>query len=183
MKKIIFLLLIIASCVGCKKDNGMENSACNKLTIVNSWTKINFKANYTIQVPPGFNGLGMAGFEGNTFSKFSDDTTIILESGYCNDLFCNDFGDTLQITIPSSIKIKDNSNNLITLDKIQRFCQNEETVGVLFYSNDSFSKSKLYFNSRLYWKDNGLFKQAMQIKFPPSGLETVNKIIETIKSR
>ena len=134
-------------------------------------------------MPSGFEGLGMAGFEGNTFFKFSNDTTIILEYGYCNDLFCNDFGDTLQTTMPASIKIKDNSENLITLDKIQRFCQNSETIGLLYYSNDNVSNSKLYWNSRLYWKDNGLFKQAMQIKFPASGLETVKEIIETIKAK
>lgn len=183
MKKIIFLLVIIAFSVECKKDNVIENTACNNLTTVGSWLTISFKTNYTIQVPSGFKGLGMNGFEGNTFSKFSNDTTIILEYGYCNDLFCNDFGDTLQTTIPLSIKVKDNSNNLITLDKIQRFCQNTETIGVLYYSNNSNSNSKLYWNSRLYWKDNGLFKQAMQIKFSAPGLETVNEIIETIKSR
>ena len=159
------------------------NATCNNLTSVDSWTTINFKTNYSIQVPSGFKGLGMAGFEGNTFFKFSNDTTIILEYGYCNDLFCNDFGDTLQTTIPLSIKVKDNSNNLIGLDKIQKFCQNSETIGILYYSNDSISNSKLYWNSRLYWKDNGLFKQAMQIKFPASGLETTKEIIETIKSR
>ena len=177
MKKIIFLLVIIAFSVGCKKDNVIENTACNNMTTKDSWTTINFKTNYTIQVPSGFKGLGMAGFEGNTFSKFSNDTTIVLEYGYCNGLFCFDFGDTLQTTMPLSIKVKDNSNNLITLDKIQRFCQNAETIGVLYYSNDSIS------NSKLYWKDNGLFKQALQIKFSASGLETVNEIIETIKSR
>lgn len=183
MKKIIFLLVIIASSVTCKKDNVIENTACNNMTTIDSWLTVSFKTNYTIQVPFGFKGLGMAGFEGNTFSKFSNDTTIVLEYGYCNDLFCYDFGDTLQSTIPLSIKVKDNSNNLITLDKIQRFCQNAETIGVLYYSKDSISNSKLYWNSRLYWKDNGLFKQAMQIKFSASGLETVNEIIETIKSR
>ena len=183
MKKIIFLLVIITASVGCNKDNGIENTACNNMTTIDNWTTISFKTNYTIQVPSGFKGLGMAGFEGNTFSKFSNDTTIILESGYCNDLFCNDFGDTLQTTIPSRIKVRDNSNNLITLDKIQKFCQNAETIGVLYYSNDTISNSKLYWNSRLYWKDNGLFKQALQIKFSASGLETVNEIIETIKSK
>ena len=183
MKKIIFLMVIIALSIACKKDNVIENTACNNMTTIDSWLTVSFKTNYTIQVPSGFKGLGMAGFEGNTFYKFSNDTTIILEYGYCNDLFCNDFGDTLQTTIPLSIKVKDNSNNLITLDKIQRFCQNAETIGVLYYSNDSISNSKLYWNSRLYWKDNGLFKQAMQIKFSASGLETVNEIIETIKSR
>ncbi|MGD0756568.1 MAG: hypothetical protein ABR927_16070 [Bacteroidales bacterium] len=181
--KIIAILIPIISITCCKKDNSIENAACNNLTSVDSWTTISLKTNYTIQIPSGFKGLGMAGFEGNTFSKFSNDTTIILEYGYCNNLFCNDFGDTLQTTIPLSIKVKDNSNNLVTLDKIQRFCQNAETIGVLYYSNDSISDSKLYWNSRLYWKDNGLFKQAMQIKFPASGLETVNEIIETIKTR
>jgi hypothetical protein len=183
MKKIIILLVIIAFSVACKKDNVIENTACNNMTTIDSWLTISFKTNYTIQVPSGFKGLGMNGFEGNTFSKFSNDTTIILEYGYCNDLFCNDFGDTLQTTIPLSIKVKDNSNNLITLNKIQRFCQNAETIGVLYYSNDSISNSKLYWNSRLYWKDNGLFKQAMQIKFSVSGLETAKEIIETIKTR
>jgi hypothetical protein len=183
MKKIIFLLVIIAFSVACKKDNVIENTAYNNMTTIDSWLTVSFKTNYTIQVPSGFEGSGMEGFEGNTFFKFSNDTTIILEYGYCNDLFCNDFGDTLRTTIPLIIKVKDNSNNLITLNKIQRFCQNAETIGVLYYSNDSISNSKLYWNSRLYWKDNGLFKQAMQIKFSASGLETVNEIIETIKSR
>ncbi len=183
MKKIIILLVITAFSVGCKKDNVIENTACNNMTTIDNWLTISFKTNYTIQVPSGFKGLGMNGFEGNTFSKFSNDTTIILEYGYSNGLFCFDFGDTLQTTIPLSIKVKDNSNNLIALDKIQRFCQNAETIGVLYYSNDSISNRKLYWNSRLYWKDNGLFKQAMQIKFSASGLETVNEIIETIKSR
>jgi hypothetical protein len=181
--KIIAILIIIILITNCKKDNSIENAACNNLTTADGWTTINFKTNYTIQVPSGYKGSGMAGFEGNTFFKFSNDTTIILEYGYCNDLFCTDFGDTLQTTIPLIIKVKDNSNNLITLDKIQKFCQNAETIGVLYFSNDSISNSKLYWNGRLYWKDNGLFKQAMQIKFQASGLETVNEIIETIKSR
>jgi len=182
-KNIIAILIIIILITNCKKDDNKVNTSCNNLTTIDGWSTINFKTNYTIQVPSGFKGLGMAGFEGNTFSKFSNDTAIILEYGYCNDLFCNDFGDTLQTTIPLSIKVKDNSNNLITLDKIQRFCQNAETIGVLYYSNDSISNIKLYWNSRLYWKDNGLFKQAMQIKFPASGLETAKEIIETIKSK
>jgi hypothetical protein len=181
--KIIAILIPIISIAYCKKDNSIENAECNNLTTVESWTTINFKTNYTMQVPSGFKGSGMDGFEGNTFFKFSNDTTIILEYGYCNDLFCNDFGDTLPTIIPVSIIVKDNSNNLIRLDKIQRFCQNAETIGVLYYSNDSISNRKLYWNGRLYWKDNGLFKQAMQIKFPASEFETAKGIIETIKSK
>jgi hypothetical protein len=182
-KNIVAIIISILLVTSCKKDNNIENAACNNLTTIDGWTTINFKRNYTIQVPSGFEGIGMAGFEGNTFFKFSNDTTIVLTYGYCNDLFCFDFGDTLQNIIPASIKVKDNSNNLITLDKIQRFCQNAETIGVLYYSNASIPNSKLYWNSRLYWKDNGLFKQALVIKFPASGLETTKEIIESIKSK
>jgi hypothetical protein len=176
-------LVLLAFLMSCQKDNSIENAECNNLTTIDSWTTINFKTNYTIQVPSGFKGLGMNGFEGNTFSKFSNDTSIILTYGYSNGLFCFDFGDTLQTIMPASIKVKDNSENLITLDKVQRFCQNTETIGVLYYSEDSISNSKLYWNGRLYWKDNGLFKQAMEIKFPASELETAKEIIETIKSK
>jgi hypothetical protein len=181
--KMIAVLVIIILITNCKKDNTIQNNECNNLTTISGWTTINFKTNYTIQVPSGFKGLGMAGFEGNTFFKFSNDTTVILDYGYCNDLFCNDFGDTLQTSMPLSIKVKDNSNTLISLDKIQRFCQNAETSGVMYYSNDSISNSKLFWNGRLYWKDNGLFKQAMEIKFPASGIETIKEIIGTIKSK
>jgi len=181
--KIIAILIPIISIPCCTKDNSVENTVCNNLTTIDSWTTISFKTNYTIQVPSGFKGSGMAGFEGNTFSKFSNDTTIILEYGYCNDLFCSDFGDTLRGTLPESITVKDNSDKIIELDKIQRFCQNSETIGVLYYSIDSILNSNLYWNGRLYWKDNALFKQAMQIKFPASELQTVNEIIETIKLR
>lgn len=41
----------------------------------------------------------------------------------------------------------------------------------------------IFFDARLYWKDNGLFKQAMLIKFHESDLETVKEIIETISTK
>jgi len=141
--KIITILSLIISITCCKKDNSIENAACNNMTTIESWPTISFKTNYTIQVPSGFKGLGMAGFEGNTFFKFSNDTTIILEYGYCNALFCNDFGDTLPDPMPATIKVKDSSDNLIALNKVQRFCQNAETIAVLYYSNDYISNSKL----------------------------------------
>jgi hypothetical protein len=153
--------------LSCGKDNiiVIDNYSCNDLKTVDNWTTINFKTGYSIQVPPEYKGGGMMGFEGNTFFKFSSDTTIIFEYGYCNGLFCFDFGDTLQNPIPAKVNVKDNSTNLYTLDKILKFCQNAEPIGLLYYSDDNTVNSKLYWNARLYWKDNGLFKQAMMIKF------------------
>jgi hypothetical protein len=183
MKKVFILISIILLISYCKKDKSIENSACNNLTTVDSWPTINFKTNYTIQVPNDFQGPGMTGFEGNVFSKFSKDTTLILDYGYCNALFCFDFGDTLQTTVPTSIRVKNISGDLITLNKYQKFCQNSETVGVLYYLDNNGPNTALYWNGRLYWKDNELFRQAMQISFSSSELETLIEIIETIKTK
>jgi len=183
MKNLFVIIGALTLITNCKKEENIEHASCNNLTTENSWSIINFKTDYSIQVPDGFKGPGMVGFEGNNFFKYSSDTSIIFEYGYCNGLFCFDFGDTLKSPIPNSIKVKDNAGNLITLNNIQKFCLNSETVGVLYYLDDLVSDNPLYWNSRLYWKDNGQFKQAMQIRFQSSGLKTVNEIIQTIKSK
>ena len=44
-----------------------------------------------------------------------------------------------------------------------------------------FSKIDLA-SGRLYWKDNGVYKQALEVQFDLAELDTINQIIETIKS-
>lgn len=179
MKKSLIFSLIILLLVSCKNNDEDENENvdCHNLTTIADWTKVNFKTNYTIQVPTGYVGGGMQGFEGNTFSKSSTDNKIQLNSGYCNSLFCFDFGDTLRNPIPQSIQVTNNSSDLVTLNKIETFCQNSEVIGYLFYSNNDISRG------RLYWKDENAFKEALEIDFYLSELETVKNIIETIKRK
>ena len=181
LKTAIFISVILIS--GCRKQNVIENTACNDLTTIDNWTTIDFKTDYTIQVPSNYKGLGMIGFEGNTFNKSSNDGTIVLDYGYCNGLFCFDFGDTIKTELPACLQVKDELYNLLVLDKVERFCQDSKTIGVLYFTFDTIRYKNLYWNSRLYWEDKGLFKQAMQIKFSPSEIETVKEIIETIKAK
>src|ERR1035437_8741056 len=91
MNKTLIFFSLVFLLISCKKSDNEDFY----LTTIYSWTKIDFKTNYTIQVPQEFIGYGMGGFEGNSFYKSSADNKIKLSSGYCNSLFCFDFGDSL----------------------------------------------------------------------------------------
>jgi hypothetical protein len=177
MKKISILFVIIFLFISCRKNyEEISNTPLNLITIP-GWPIIDFKIDYTIQVPTGFVGAGLEGFEGKSFTKSSADNTIQLNGGYSNSLSILDFGDTLPNPVPASIQVVNNSAQLITLDHIENFYQDSQTIGVLFYSNAGISRG------RLYWKDDNVFKQALEIDFNLSELNTLNKIIQSIKRK
>jgi hypothetical protein len=177
MKKFIMLSAIFCLLLSCKKSpEKSETPGCYTLTQIDGWPKINFKSNYTIQVPNEFEGLGMMGFEGNTFSKHSPDYKIYLDYGYCgNGLFCFDFGDPLAHPAPDYIQILTKLRLSVTTNKIKYFCQNSDTVGLLYYIDNDNA------NGRLFWKDNNIFKAALNVDFSLTEITTVNKIIGSIK--
>jgi hypothetical protein len=168
MNKIILFFLLIFLLIGCEKN---DNS-----TLI-GWTEIDFKSNYTIQVPKTYLGYGMDGFEGNTFSKSSPDGKIQLSYLYCNSLSCFDFGNSLEFPIPTSIQIQNNYSEIVTLNQIEYFQQNSQTTGIFYFSKRDTA------NGRLYWKDNGTFKDALEVEFNIAKLETVDKIIGTIRRK
>ena len=177
MKKIPIIILTIFLLTSCTKNEEVNNDNRLNLTTISGWTTIDFKTDYTIQVPTDFIGGGLQGFEGNSFYKSSADNKILLESGYSNNLFTFDFGETLQNPAPKSIQLINKLSKLITLDKIEFFCQNSDTLGVFYYANIPIS------NGRLFWKNTNQYRQALEVDFSLAELETVNKIIETIKRR
>ena len=169
-------LCFLSSCD--KIPEKLATPGCYILTQIDGWPKINFKSNYTIQVPNDFEGLGMNGFEGNTFSKYSPDYKIYLDYGYCsNGLFCFDFGNPLAHPAPDNIQILTKLSLSVTTNKIKYFCQNSDTLGLLYYTDNNNA------NGRLFWKDNNIFKAALNVDFPLTEIETVDKIIGTIKGK
>jgi hypothetical protein len=173
-----FLIIIAMLIVSCEKEDINYHINNDNLTTIPEWTIIDFKTNYTIQVPLNFFGIGMAGFEGNTFSKYSNDGSILLTYGFCDGLFCYDFGDTLQKPFPLRLSINENSGDEhIILNEIIKYYDQTVLMGIFFYSNNAISYG------RLYWNDNDYFKQAMSAKFHYSKLDTVIKIISTIKRK
>jgi len=177
MNKILIFILTFFLLASCKRNEEVKYDNCLSLTTIAGWSTIDFKTDYTIQVPVEFKGGGLQGFEGQSFSKTSADDRIILESGYSNSLYTFDFGDILQSPAPKSIQVLNNHSKLITLDKTELFCKNSDIIGIFYYSNIDISKG------RLFWKDTNLYRQALEVDFYLSELETVNKIIETIKRK
>src|ERR1035437_9276569 len=100
MKKISIFFLIIFSLLNCTKNDEGENVNDFNLTTIAGWSTIDFKTNYTIQVPAAFVGLGLTGFEGKSFYKTSANNTIKLYGGYNTALIAIDFGDTLPNPVP-----------------------------------------------------------------------------------
>lgn len=176
MKKLVITTVVIFFFIACKKDPAIRTS-CNKLTPIAGWNTIDFKTNYTIQVPVNFIGQGMTGFEGYTFSKNSPDTKITLTYSYCGPLHCNDFGDTLVNPAPAHIEAMNDKGDTISLNKTEYFCQNFQTVGILYFANDSIR------TGRLYWKDHGIMKQALELEYYPQNAGTIKKIIKSIKQK
>lgn len=177
MKKIPIFILIIFLFISCRKNNGGETVNDFTLTTIPGWPTIDFKTNYTIQLPVGFSGGVQPGFEGNTFNAVTQDEKIKVYFEYSNSLFAVDFADTLKTPIPTRIQIVNNFSQLIILDQIAYFKQGSENIGILYYSKSEPSRG------RLFWKDKGVLKDALEIDFNLSELETVNKIIQSVKRK
>lgn len=74
-----------------------------------------------------------------------------LAFAYCSSLGCTGFGGKLASPAPASIDY-DIMGNKITLD-------GDNHLGILYYNNDNNSLA------RLYWKDKGELKQALEISY------------------
>jgi len=172
----LFLLFIILL-AACEKNDHTENVECFNMASNDDWITINFKTNYTIQVPHEYEGPGMAGFEGNTFVTFSGDGKVYLAYGYCSSLFCYDFGDTIKSPFPKWITIKNSEGDHLVLNRSEKFCNDSNIMGIFYYSNDAISEG------RLYWNDNDIFKQSLTVKFDLIELDTIISIIKTIKRK
>jgi hypothetical protein len=178
MKKNILLFGIVFFLISCKDSNEGETDSCHSLSTIAKWTTIDFKDNYTIQIPKEFIGPGVQySFEGNYFYDTTADGKIQLSSGYGGSTYIMQFGPVLPNPVPKEVLVMNNSSKSITLDQIETFCSNSEIVGYLFYSNEDISRG------RLYWKNRDNYQAMLEIDFYLSELETVNKIIESIKQK
>lgn len=176
MRNILVLFGIVLLLIGCEETNEEKAQTCQSLTTVADWTTIDFKENYTIQVPEDFIRNGLThGFEGNTFFKTSPDERIILESYYGTWTRKFDFGPVLPDSIPASEQVRNRKGELINLDHRETFCNDSEIVGYLYYSQEEVCYGQLY------WKAENQFQAALLVEFQLSELETVKKIIRTIK--
>lgn len=178
MKKILLLFGIVLLLLACDETDEEKTETSQSLTTVANWPVIDFKKDYTIQVPEDYkyNGYSIR-FEGNTFLKASADDKIIMESSYGTPTYKYDFGIALPDTVPAQDQIRTRNGEIMLLDHRESFSDNGEIVGYLYYSLWQVC------NGQLYWKVDGEFKAALMLEFPPTELGMIKKIISTIKSK
>jgi hypothetical protein len=174
-KNLGFIILCLILTISCKKEATNTNSIT--LSQNSDWTTLEFKNNYTIQFPADYFGEGRIGFEGNIFRKEKNDSSVVFSYDYCSPLFCQDFGDTLFQSFPNSINIKINDIT-ITLNQESIFHDSSSSQTAILYYNDKDNA-----HARLYWKDNGMYKQVLEVAFNYSRLQEVLDIIKTIKEK
>ncbi len=164
----VSILLTLSSCA---KE---ETKACQELVIVSDWNTENFKSEYYIQFPEQYEGFGMAGFEGNLFSKFKADSSALFKYFYCGPLFCEDFGGSLESPQPDQLLIVNQQNQYFTLDQKQTFCYNNAEVGILYYNDVQ------RIQGRYFMKINQEFLEALSVEFDESNRDEVFAIIASI---
>lgn len=166
MKKAFFALAMITSLLSCKKEEANPED---------SWEKEKFKSDYTIQFPGYYTGGYIQGFEGPSFSKVRDDARVNFTYNFTNGLQSFEFGDTLQDEIIDSIWVAQGDLLMLLTNRLD-IMENENIAGILFY-NDVWSISM----GELYWKDGGVFKDALTIHYANDLKDEAFAIVKTIK--
>lgn len=175
MKQIILIFVIITLFVitACSKQD-MTEATCTESITNPEWETEDFKADYTIQFPDDYEGMGMVGFEGNFFSKNKPDNQAVFSYNFCGPLFCNDFGGDFHHPTLNSILIKDEDGNEVFLDSYVEYCLEGEIIGMFYHNSESEARG------RYFMKEEGVFKHALDVRFSESMINEVKQIIQTI---
>lgn len=166
MKNVFFALAIITSLLSCKKEDANPED---------SWEKEKFKSDYTIQFPDYYTGGYIQGFEGPSFNKVRDDTRVNFNYNFSNGLQSFEFGDTLLDENIDSLWVEQ-GDLLILLPSRLDIMDNGNITGILFY-NDVWSISM----GELYWKDGGVYKDALSIHYANDLKDEAFSIVKSIK--
>lgn len=145
------------------------------------WIVEDFKTDYSIRFTPDYSG-GMRGFEGVFFTKTKSDSSIALHYAYCGPLWCDDFGDSLQVPLPSSLNIPNyrtlGGTVLATnFHTIYEVCDSTNILGVLYYTDPTGPGL-----ANFYLGDpNTQVKEAVAIEYAAGDLVEVVAILGTIE--
>lgn len=175
MRNVNFILLIfILTVLSCSKEEIPNLKKCIEKSENPNWITEDFKHNYTIQFPSNYLGNGMMEFEGVFFNKRRDDGEIEFNYNFCLLIYCDQYGDTLNESIPDSIIAKDKIGATISLTSKKNFCLNENSVGILYYNSEQNSTGKYFMRHDSYFLD------ALTVYFEKDEYQEVENIIKTI---
>lgn len=174
VKKLFLLIFLIPVFFACKKDEAIISDS-TELQQQPDWTAEKFKSEYTIQFPGYYAGGYIQGFEGGWFDKVRDDSRVAMSYMFSNGLQTFDFGDTLADENATGIMLQQ-GDLLWNLNERLDFTSNGAIAGILFYRTMDGTHP-----AELYWKDNGLFRDALTIQYDSELQDEVISIIRTIQ--
>lgn len=169
---LLFVLLVVS----CKRSVDGSNDDNCILTAQNAgWATTDLRSNYSIQFPGNYSATKQQGYEGMVYDVKRDDNSVRFNYIYCNSMECYGF-DGLPGSLPEFIDYG-LSGSMIRLDQKVTFCNGNTLTGVLYFTSDNDA------HARLYWKDNGAYKQALDVSYNRSRHQEVIDIIKTIKRK
>ena len=169
---LLFVLLIVS----CKRSvDGSNDDNCILTSQNADWTTTDLRSNYTIQFPGNYSVTKQQGYEGMVYDVKRDDNSVRFRYIYCNSMECFGFNG-LPGSFPDFIEYG-SAGSAIKLDQRATFCNGNDLTGVLYYSRENNTQA------RLYWKDNGAYKQALEVSYNRSRHQEVIDIVKTIKRK
>lgn len=173
------LLILSFVFFGCTKESVLPDANSTELLVTSqsTWQTESLNEEYTIQFPAHYEGNGMVGFEGPTFSKNRSDGTATLSYFFCGPLLCSSYGPNLltpnpSMLYPTAVTV---SNRL--LDRSVAIRQDDQLLAVFYFTVEG--KGLLYLRS----KKSGLLMQSLTVDYSYSLHAEVLGILQTIQPR
>jgi hypothetical protein len=177
MKKrrtLLFLFLL----TGCSKEAILPDSASTTLNVTNqkTWTTEPLNGEYTIQFHDNYEGNGMVGFEGPTFSKSRIDKQITFGYFFCGSTICSPYGQPITTTSASLYPPTVVYANT-TLDKSVAFKRDGQLQAVFYFSGKAKMQGVLYLRE----VEGGFLRELLNVSYPDDHQAEVLGILQTIQ--
>lgn len=177
------LFLIVATSIvlsSCEKSSEKEVTYQRyEMQAHPTWATERFKSEFDIQIPPGYQGEGIHGFEGNMYRRHHVADSTYLSYSYCDGLRCLDFNDQLDSpNQPTVTVVMLNSGTPLELNNRIEFTRNGQLQAILYHNSEGSLRGVLYMRSI-----NSMFHEALNIFGRQENLDQIIEIIRTIKPR
>lgn len=162
IKPVLTLLFISVWLLnGCLEDETDFNPGCISSSLISGWNTESFNDEYDIQFPTDYKGQGdMAHFEGHLFHKYNADSTIVINTYFCDPLYCPTYSSEITFPFPASVQHINPDSTFLTLEKGNSLCINDTTLGVIYF-NHSPGVAEIYLRTC----NDSCYKQAANIYY------------------
>ena len=176
--RFVFFMLVLST--GCTKEAVLPAPGSTDLTVMNQpgWKTESLNPDYTIQFSDRYEGNGMVGFEGPTFSKNRVDKQITFSYFFCGSTICSPYGQPITIPFtglyPSTVVYAGT-----TLDKFVAFKRDGQLQAVFYFSEKAQTQGVLYLKEI----KGGLLRESLNVSYPYNQRAEVLGILQTIQPK